>query len=243
VSAVRRYGACDLLPVLVGTFATFRSNAYVRSGRVMNADLTTVVVAVLGVIGTLSSPLLAQRIAARAKQQEFNLQSQQRREELQEAQRREAFEERRSLYARLNTAARQYNQALREYLRMVKTGSVTAEGRAELAQARDSFRDLYSDAQMMLPDRVLEAAAEVSAGLGEAYGMIKRLESGAPRAGSTGSQAETVEVAHKYCSVTLYDCIADLRQLMREDLGVSHPNLVSTQAGPTAPPVESLSRS
>jgi hypothetical protein len=46
-----------------------------------SADLTTVVVAVLGVAGTLSSPLLAQRTAARARQQEFSLQGQQRREE------------------------------------------------------------------------------------------------------------------------------------------------------------------
>src|ERR1035438_2358562 len=101
----------------------------------MNADLTTVVVAVLGVAGTLSSPLLAQRIAARAKEQEFSLQSQQRREELREAERRQAFEECRSLYARLNTAARQYNQELQAYLRLIAAGPVTDDSRAELGGA------------------------------------------------------------------------------------------------------------
>jgi type II secretory pathway pseudopilin PulG len=206
----------------------------------MTADLTTVVVAVLGVAGTLSSPLLAQRIAARAKQQEFSLQSQQRREELQEVRRRQAFEERRSLYASLNTAARQYNQALREYLRMVTAGSVTEDERSELSQARATFRDLYSDAQMILPDRVLQAAAKVSGSLGDAYGMIKRLESGRPRANSAEGTAETFEVAHEYCRVTIYDLITDLRQLMREDLGVSPPRREPTRPEPANQPADSL---
>jgi len=59
----------------------------------MNADLTTVLVAILGVIGTLSSPLLGQRIAARAKQQEFDLQRQDRLETRDAAHQREAFKE------------------------------------------------------------------------------------------------------------------------------------------------------
>jgi hypothetical protein len=190
----------------------------------MNADLTTVVVAVLGVAGTLSSPLLAQRIAARAKQQEFDLQTQQRREERLDAERRTAFEERRSVYAGLNTTARQYNQALRAYLRLVAAETVTDEGRADLARARDAFRDLYSDAQMILPDRVLDAAATVSADLGEAYGVIRRLELGQPRDRAADNPAETIEFAHEFCRVTIYDRITDLRQLMREDLGVSEPD-------------------
>ena len=81
----------------------------------MNADLTTVIVAVLGVAGTLSAPLLTHRITARAKQQEFELQRDQRREEAAKAQREDAYAERRALYAKLNTAARQYTQELRNY--------------------------------------------------------------------------------------------------------------------------------
>ena len=191
----------------------------------MNADLTTVLVAVLGVAGTLSSPLLGQRIAARAKQQEFNLQRQVRLEEREDTQRRRAFEERRSMYAGLNTAARQYTQELRAYLRMITAHAVTDDGRADLAKARQRYRDLYSDAQMILPDKVLATAALVSEGLGEAYGMVKRLEIGEPRARSAEGPGETIEIAHEYCRVTLYDLIIQLRQLMREDLGVSDPNV------------------
>jgi hypothetical protein len=184
------------------------------------ADFTVVTVAVLGLAGTLSAPLLTQRIAARAKQQEFELQRDQRREEAANAQRQDAFSERRAVYAKLNTAARRYTQALRNYLRAIADGPATEQDRADLAAARQAFRDVYSDAQMILPDRVLDGAAVVNANLGEAYGMIRRLEAAAVRTAGTEAD-EAVKAAHHFCTVTVYDHVGDLRQLMREDLGVS----------------------
>ena len=47
----------------------------------MSADVTTVVIAVLGAVGTLSSPLLTQWVGNRAKRQEFELQAQRRQED------------------------------------------------------------------------------------------------------------------------------------------------------------------
>lgn len=187
----------------------------------MNANLTTVLVAILGVVGTLSSPLLGQRIAARAKQQEFDMQRQQRLEARDDARQREAFEERRTMYAMLNTAARHYTQELRNYLRLVRDDAVTDEWRDRLEKARQTYRNLYSDAQMILPDQVLEAAVPVNTCLGDTYGMIKRLEAGKPRAETVQDPADTFELAHEYCRTTLYDLMDNLRQLMREDLGIS----------------------
>jgi len=189
----------------------------------MNADVTTVAVAVLGVAGTLSSPLLAQRIAARAKQQEFDQQRQQRLEERGEAHQRAALEERRSIYANLNTAARQYTRALRAYLRMISNNAITDDGRTELARARQTYGDVFSDAQMILPDKVMDAATAVNESLGAAYGMVRQLDETEPRPRS-GSSALAVETAQEFCRVTLYGVIADMRQLMREDLGVASPD-------------------
>jgi type II secretory pathway pseudopilin PulG len=188
---------------------------------VVAIDTTTLLVAVLGVAGTLSSPVLGQRIASRARQQEFDLQSQQRREEREAAQRQSAFEERRAMYAALNTSARQYQQELGAYLHVISSDSVTDEPRGDLTKAREGFRELYSDAQMILPDRVLDQAMSVSASLGEAYGMVKRLETAKPRAKSTLGSVETIEMAREYIRGTVYDLIIQLRQLMRSDLGVS----------------------
>jgi hypothetical protein len=187
----------------------------------MSANLTTVLVAILGVMGTLSSPLLGQRIAARAKQQEFDLQHQERLEARADAQQRETFEERRTMYARLNTAARRYIQELRTYLRMLQDNVLTADGRDRLEEARQTYRNLYSDAQMILPDKVLAAAVPVNTGLGDAYGMIKRLEAARSQRETALDPGDTLERAHELCRVTLYDLIDNLRQLMREDLGVS----------------------
>jgi len=187
----------------------------------MSADWATLAVAVLGVAGTLSSPLLGQRIAARAKEQEFDFQTRQRQEEREAGRQQTEFEERRSIYAKLNTAARRYQQALRAYVRALADDAVTDWTRTDLADARESFRDLYSDAQMILPDKVLEAATSVSACLGQAYGLVKRLESVKPRTGPDVDQTETVEMAREYAYVTAYNQIRELRQLMREDLGVS----------------------
>lgn len=57
--------------------------------------------------------------------------------------------------------------------------------------------------------------------VGDAYGMIKRLDAGKPRAETAGDPADTLERAHAYCNVTLYDLIDNLRHLMRQDLGIS----------------------
>jgi hypothetical protein len=187
----------------------------------MNANVTTLLVAILGVAGTLSSPLLGQWIAGRAKQQEFDLHRQERLESRQEARQRETFEERRSIYAKLNTGARQYTQELRTYLRIITDHAVTDEARVQLEKARQAYRGLYSDAQMILPDKVLAAAIPLNTGLGDAYGMIMRLEAGQPRLGPEDGPPDTHEIAHEYCRVTLYDLIETLRQSMREDLGVS----------------------
>ena len=76
---------------------------------------------------------------------------------------------------------------------------------------------------MLLPDEVLVAAVPVNTCLGDTYGMIKRLEAGKPRGATANEPADTFEHAHEWCSVTLYDLIDNLRQLMRENLGVSDP--------------------
>ena len=187
----------------------------------MAADYTTLTVAILGVAGTLLSPLLVQRVADRAKREEFDLQSRRRREDREVNQRQTALLERRSIYAKLNTASRRYQRAIEDYLRVLSSGAVLSGASADLAEARNSFRELYSDAQMILPDGVLDAAIAVSAVLGEAYGMVKRLEAGQARDKSVLGPPETFELARRYCHTDVYDQILQLRQAMRTELGVS----------------------
>ena len=133
----------------------------------------------------------------------------------------------RTIYVQLNTAARRYEQAIYEYLRVISESLPTPEQRAELMKARQTFRELYSDAQMILPEKVLAAAMDVSAGLGEAYGRTKRLERRLQIEPSIGRAAddpeETIETARAYCHGEVYRLIIKLRGLMRQDLGVTGP--------------------
>jgi predicted alpha/beta-hydrolase family hydrolase len=190
----------------------------------MSADVTTVVIAILGAVGTLSSPLLTQWVGNRAKRQDFELEAQRRQEDRHEDARRSVLEERRAIYAQLNTAARQYEQAIYEYLRVIAELAPAPEQLAELTKARESFRELYSDAQMIIPDTVLAAAADVSAGLGQAYGRARRLERRRPSGGGAATDPEeTIEAARAFCRGDVYRLIVNLRGLMRQDLGVSSP--------------------
>ena len=75
---------------------------------------------------------------------------------------------------------------------------------------------------MVLPDKVLDAAISVSEDLGEAYGISKRLEIGKPRT-IPGRNLRPLKMAGEAVHVTAYDCIARMRQLMREDFGVAAP--------------------
>lgn len=133
------------------------------------------------------------------------------------------LQERRTIYAQLNTAARQYEQAIYEYLRVISQVSPTPEQRAELTEARESFRELYSDAQMIIPDKVLAAAMDVSAGLGEAYGKARRLERRLSGGAVADDPEETIEAARTYCRDDVYRLIINLRGLMRQDLRVAGP--------------------
>lgn len=105
---------------------------------------------------------------------------------------------------------------------MIENDEVDDKSGRQLDSARKKFRDLYSEAQMVLPDVVLDAAVSTSAALGDAYGMAKRLESGKPRT-SPDQGTETVESAQEFAHVTVYDHIVHMRHLMRVDLGVSDP--------------------
>jgi hypothetical protein len=201
----------------------------------MSAVVATVVVAVVGAIGTLSSPLLTQWIGNRAKRQEFELEAQRRQEDRHEDSRRSLLQERRVIYAQLNTAARQYEQAIYEYLRVISEVAPAPEQLAELVAARKSFRELYSDAQMILPDQVLDSAMDVSAGLGEAYGKARRLERRPSAGGDAADLREAIQAARAYCHQDVYRLILDLRALMREDLGVSEPT--DAASWPTVPAV------
>ncbi|MFE7107970.1 hypothetical protein ACFU98_40265 [Streptomyces sp. NPDC057575] len=169
--------------------------------------LTALLVAVVGVIGTLMSALLTQRAADRSRQRE-----QDRAEEVRD--RRAEAHERWSCYVALNTSGRHYLAALTDQLHALDREAALPSVRQRLTDARDQHREVYAEAQMRLPERVLEHAGAVSHGLGAVYGMVRRLDEGLPRPGDSATAAqEGIEV--------LWARLREMRREMRADLGAS----------------------
>ncbi|WP_432154696.1 hypothetical protein [Streptomyces tricolor] len=166
---------------------------------------TAPLVAVVGVVGTLLSALLTQRAADRGRRRE-----QERAEEVRE--RRRHAQELRACYVALNTSARQYLAALTDQVHALGRDEELRTARRRLTEARDQYRDVYAEAQMRMPDRVLDLAGGLSHDLGAVYGMVRRLDDGVPRAGdSPAAVRESIDA--------LWDRLRRMRQEMRSELG------------------------
>ncbi|MGW2928325.1 hypothetical protein ACWC8S_25940 [Streptomyces fungicidicus] len=165
------------------------------------------VVAVVGVVGTLLSALLTQRAADRGRRRE-----QERAEEVLE--RSWHAQELRACYVALNTAARQYLAALTDQLHALGRDEDLRAVRQRLIEARDQYREVYAEAQLQVPECVLELAGQLSHDLGAVYGMVRRLDDGVSRAEDSPSAVrEGIEI--------LWARLRRIRAEMRAELGVS----------------------
>ncbi|MFH9402409.1 hypothetical protein ACH4JS_21995 [Streptomyces sp. NPDC017638] len=168
-------------------------------------EVTAPVVAIVGVVGTLLSALLTQRAADRSRRRELD-----RTEQVRE--RRRHAQELRACSVALNASARQYLAALTDQVFALGRDEELRIVRQRLTEARDQYRDVYAEAQMRLPERVLALVADLSHDLGAAYGMVRRLDDGAPRAGDSAQAVrESID--------ELWGRLRRTRREMRTELG------------------------
>ncbi|MEV7078330.1 hypothetical protein AB0N88_07290 [Streptomyces sp. NPDC093516] len=171
-------------------------------------DLSSVIIAVAGVAGTLGAALLTQRGSERAKRLEMELVR-----DHEEARENRAL--RRTCYVELNRDARQFTTALNRHLHIMRERGTAEVDSDALEEAKNAHRDRYSAAQMIAPEEVLRRAGAVNQALNEVYGQVKRLERGAPGPG------ETMETAAR-AQHEIWEMLRTMRTAMRQDLGVSH---------------------
>lgn len=171
-------------------------------------DLSSVIIAVAGVAGTLGGALLTQRGSERAKRLEIKLVRDH--EEV-----RENRSMRRTCYVELNRDARQFTTALNRHLHVMRERGVGEADSDALEEAKNAHRARYSEAQMIAPEEVLRRASVVNQALNKVYGQVKRLERGAPDPG------ETMETAAQ-AQYEVWEMLRTMRTAMRHDLGVSH---------------------
>ncbi|MEU7728323.1 hypothetical protein AB0B78_24260 [Streptomyces sp. NPDC040724] len=170
-------------------------------------EIGAMVVAAVGVAGTLGGALLTQRGAARAKRREMELLRG-------HEETRDYLTLRRTCYADLNRDSRQFTTALNRHLHVMRERTVEGADREALDEAKDAQRDRYSEAQMIAPDAVLGPASAVNHALSKVYGQVKRLERGGPEEGETMA---TVSAAQQ----EIWALLREMRAAMRADLGVA----------------------
>lgn len=178
----------------------------------MSTEVLALVIAIVGVLGTLASALLTQTLSIRSKRLELGEQHRQRTEEREEERRRTEFKDRRDSCIALNMAARHFRQALKNCL----FEGVDKRG-VELEEARQAFTSRYGEAQMILSDTVLNVASTASGRLAEAYGKVKASQ----QPGASPLEASEREELEKFLDHEVGSVLRQLRRTMRRDLGVT----------------------
>jgi hypothetical protein len=180
----------------------------------LSASTSALVIALLGIVGTLTSALLTQRSAHSSKMRELEQADRQHREERAYQTKQATIESRRTCYVALNIAARLHQTALTNYFVAIRAGVVSDEIRADVEELRRDHRARHAEAQMLVPNPVLIAAGTVNSHLGNLYGTLRRLDLGSPEPGESIEGGEEMRVES-------WNLLAEMRTVMRRDLGIA----------------------
>ncbi|MFM9615457.1 hypothetical protein ACSCBZ_02655 [Streptomyces niveiscabiei] len=199
----------------------------------MSPSTSALVVAVVGVAGTLLSGVLAHRGALRSTSMELEHARLEREAERDAVERRENVEARRASYVQLNRAIRELHLLLWLHREALATRAATAaEGEAtsaadlsaqtaERADAQRELREAYATAQLVVTDDVLQAAGRIVHQLQRIHTQLARHEQNSPGAPGSPESPESLDELLdrlKNASEGLYE----VRQHMRTDLGITN---------------------
>lgn len=172
-------------------------------------DVTNVVVAIVGIAGTLGAVVFTQYAATREKRLDAANQREVRAEDRSES----VHAAKRAIYVDLNDAARAYRTVGHDYL-VDKIRGREQDDLERIEIERGRYRTLYSQAQMVLPDHALQVASVVNECLGYSYRALHDIA-------TSPSPSIAAEDLHRWYDGALSDAVKLLRQVLREDLGVA----------------------
>ncbi len=179
----------------------------------MSTGVIALLVAVVGVTGTLLAPITTAWVSSRSRRQEFELQqrSDQTQRHIDDVQAN--LERRRDIYVALNSGARRYRFRMMEDLYALRSGA-DADPATEVV--RVEFQDTYAQAQMLVPDEVLRCCQTVRVALAEARKLMASLT------GDAALDQQMWQEAHSFL-IQMWDAIGVMQLAMRQDLGISTP--------------------
>lgn len=186
---------------------------FVRFGGYVGSSSLALTAAVVGVFGTLLSPVLSQRLLARAQSAQFEREQQVARDRWLREQEQGRIAQRRECYVAVNAAYRRYRVQLMNYLWDVHRGDVPAAAVEQLEAARHTHHAAFAEAQMIASGDALVELDAVAFALSETYRRTKCLEEGTPD--EDGSFDEIKEDLRR-----LWDRLEQMRGVLRRDLGI-----------------------
>lgn len=178
----------------------------------MSTSVVALVVAVVGVLGTLTSGLLAQRSAGKTKLVELQRAQHQSATEREEARQQARLEARRACYVLLNQAVRHHQAVLSKAIAGLPRQDLH-EHIEEINSALKAQRDTYAQAQMVASDDVMEAAKHALDRLNRLAALVRQH--------ADGRRSESVHDDAQSLDAEAQDALDALLRRMRSDLGVT----------------------
>jgi hypothetical protein len=180
----------------------------------MSGDYSAIAIAVVGVFGTLTAPIVSQQLSARARRADFEMQNAVRLDEQQRSDTRERLQIRRSCYVGFMATARNYRIEILNYLYAERQGGDDIS-RRDMEDARRAYISSFAEVQVTASPPVLTMIEPFNFGLSRAYGFTNGQEGREP---IKDTAYEEVDMLMK----ELWDNQwKDTREAMRQDLRVS----------------------
>ncbi|WP_037605627.1 hypothetical protein [Streptacidiphilus rugosus] len=199
----------------------------------MDGNVVALIVAVVGVLGTLTSPVLSQRLSTHARREEQAAQRQDAREARDHARAETVQAEKKTAYITFNAAIRRYRVELMNYLHAVAERTPDETDRSELYEARRAYSAAVAEMQIMAADPVLSAMEEITTRLTSAFDAVKKIELGAPKPGWSFEETRAE-------LVTLWNYWGPLREAIRRDLGIAEAVALPAPTTPADAPSPSV---
>ncbi|MFJ2724471.1 hypothetical protein [Streptomyces collinus] len=181
----------------------------------MSGATISVIIAIVGVGGTLASAVITQILTQRAELQRLEREERIRLAEQRTADDQRRIDQLRNCYVQMNAHDRHYRDAMLAYAYALKSGSAETDA-AEVASARRAQRDTRAEAQLIASDAVLDLESRVNTQLTIAY---RRLMEAADESDSSTRQARLKQVIDLLDSIIPQ--LGHVRALMRVEVTAS----------------------
>ena len=180
----------------------------------MSSNISSLVVAIVGVFGTLFAPIVSQRLTAQARREEFERDRDHQSDIYSREQQQARFLEKRNCYLSLSMSAGRYRSELMRYLHKVHNKTLDENARPTLEETRVRFLASVYETRLTGRLKVVERLDMLREEIAKTYAGTMNLAEGNP--GPNGSFEEIRASIFAVWEQTW----PPLLTAMREDLGI-----------------------